>query len=386
MFKLLKNPFLIYVLGFSFAFLVYTFEWSEIYPDLTWDVKLFFLITFLGFLFMGLLTKSLKLIARSPANTKLSLIRKCTLIVALLYLFEFLVEKDIPLVAKLVGREGVAYREFGIPLLHGILISFNSFLIAHSFASYMSQKNKRILRLYFLLYIPALLILNRSIIVFGMITSLFIFLQYVDKVNFKTQLKLLTIVMVAFFLFGVVGNLRSGGDYIYTQSKVKEDFMESYIPKEYYWTYLYVGSPLANFQNTVNKKLVDEFDFKGFFFYENLPKVISKNLGEPLGIEKKDLIRIVPWLTVGTAYARSYSYLKWGGPYLLFLSNILIYMFFIFLVPKRSSYHITMISVLSVIILLNIFTNMLVVAGVSFQIIYCILFSFFEGKKFILKK
>lgn len=386
MFKLLKNPFLIYVLGFSFAFLVYTFEWSEIYPDLTWDVKLFFLITFLGFLFMGLLTKSLKLIARSPANTKLSLIRKCTLIVALLYLFEFLVEKDIPLVAKLVGREGVAYREFGIPLLHGILISFNSFLIAHSFASYMSQKNKRILRLYFLLYIPALLILNRSIIVFGMITSLFIFLQYVDKVNFKTQLKLLTIVMVALFLFGVVGNLRSGGDYIYTQSKVKEDFMESYIPKEYYWTYLYVGSPLANFQNTVNKKLVDEFDFKGFFFYENLPKVISKNLGEPLGIEKKDLIRIVPWLTVGTAYARSYSYLKWGGPYLLFLSNILIYMFFIFLVPKRSSYHITMISVLSVIILLNIFTNMLVVAGVSFQIIYCILFSFFEGKKFILKK
>lgn len=386
MFKLLKNPFLIYVLGFSFAFLVYTFEWSEIYPDLTWDVKLFFLITFLGFLFMGLLTKSLKLIARSPANTKLSLIRKCTLIVALLYLFEFLVEKDIPLVAKLVGREGVAYREFGIPLLHGILISFNSFLIAHSFASYMSQKNKRILRLYFLLYIPALLILNRSIIVFGMITSLFIFLQYVDKVNFKTQLKLLTIVMVALFLFGVVGNLRSGGDYIYTQSKVKEDFMESYIPKEYYWTYLYVGSPLANFQNTVNKKLVDEFDFKGFFFYENLPKVISKNLGEPLGIEKKDLIRIVPWLTVGTAYARSYSYLKWGGPYLLFLSNILIYMFFIFLVPKRSSYHITMISVLSVIILLNIFTNMLVVAGVSFQIIYCILFSFFESKKFILKK
>ena len=320
MFKLLKNPFLIYVLGFSFAFLVYTFEWSEIYPDLTWDVKLFFLITFLGFLFMGLLTKSLKLIARSPANTKLSLIRKCTLIVALLYLFEFLVEKDIPLVAKLVGREGVAYREFGIPLLHGILISFNSFLIAHSFASYMSQKNKRILRLYFLLYIPALLILNRSIIVFGMITSLFIFLQYVDKVNFKTQLKLLTIVMVAFFLFGVVGNLRSGGDYIYTQSKVKEDFMESYIPKEYYWTYLYVGSPLANFQNTVNKKLVDEFDFKGFFFYENLPKVISKNLGEPLGIEKKDLIRIVPWLTVGTAYARSYSYLKWGGPCLLYTS------------------------------------------------------------------
>lgn len=386
MFKLLKNPFLIYVLGFSLTFLVYTFGWSELYPDLTWDVKLFFLITFLGFVFIAILTNSLKLIARTPAKTKVTLIRGCTLIVISLYLFEFLVEKDIPLLAKLLGREGVAYREFGVPLLHGILISFNSFLIAHSFASYMSQKNKKILRLYFLLYIPALLILNRSIIVFGLLTSLFIFLQYVDKVNSKTKLKLFIIAMAALYLFGVVGNLRSGGDYIYTQSKATEEFMESSIPEEYYWTYLYVASPLANFQNTINKKLVDEFDFKGFVFYENLPRIISKNLGEPLGIERKDLVRIVPWLTVGTTYARSYSYLKWGGPYLLFLSNIIIYMVVIFLVPKKSSYHVTMISVLSVIVLLNIFTNMLIVTGISFQLFYCIVFAFLENKKFIYRE
>jgi oligosaccharide repeat unit polymerase len=386
MFRLLKNPFFIYVLGFSLTFLVYTFGWSELYPDLTWDVKLFFLITFLGFICIGILTSSLKLIAKTPAKTKVSLIRTCTFLVMLLYLLEFLVEKDVPLLAKLLGRDGVAYREFGIPLLHGVLISFNSFLIAHSFANYMSQKNRKILRFYFLLYLPALLILNRSIIVFGLLTSLFIFLRYVDKVKFKTKLKLLTIAMLALFLFGVVGNLRSGGDYIYTQSNATEEFMESFIPEEYYWTYLYVASPLANFQNTINKKVVYKFDFKGFVFYENLPKIISKNLGEPLGIKRKDLVRIVPWLTVGTTYARSYSYLKWGGPYLLFLSSIIIYISVILLVPKRSSYHVTMISVLSVIVLLNIFTNMLIVTGISFQLFYCIVFAFFEHKKFIYRK
>jgi hypothetical protein len=184
----------------------------------------------------------------------------------------------------------------------------------------------------------------------------------------------------------VVGNLRSGGDYIYVQSKATEDFMESSIPHEYYWTYLYVASPLANFQNTVNKKVIETYDFTGFLFYENLPKIISKNLGDPLNITRRDLVRIVPWLTVGTTYARSYSYLEWGGPYLLFLSNIVIYLLVLFLVPKKSSYHITLISILSVIVLLNIFTNMLIVTGISFQLAYCIIFAFFENKKLVYKK
>ncbi len=386
MFKLLKNPFYIYVLGFALTFLVYAFEWSEIYPDLTTEMKMFFGITFIVFIIFGLLVDSMKLIRRTPVVTKMKLIAICSNLVLGLYILEVLYEQDIPFLAKLLGRSGVDYAEFGIPLLHGTLISFNSFLIAHTFAIYMSNKSKKALRLYLLLYMPALLILNRSIIVFGLITSLFIYLHFIGKVQLRNKIKLLIIALIALFFFGVVGNLRSGGDYIYVQSKATEDFMESPIPHEYYWTYLYVASPLANFQNTVNKKVVDEYDLSGFIFYENLPRIISKNLGGPLNIERKDLVRIVPWLTVGTTYARAYSYLEWGGPYLLFLSNIVIYLLVLFLVPRKSSYHITTISVLSVIVLLNIFTNMLIVTGISFQLVYCIIFAFFENKKIIYKK
>jgi hypothetical protein len=205
-------------------------------------------------------------------------------------------------------------------------------------------------------------------------------------VKFKNQLKLILLALVGLFFFGYVGNLRSGEEFIYTQSKVNKEFMESSIPKEYYWTYLYVASPLANFQNTVNKKNVEEYDFTGFIFYENLPRIISKNLGEPLNIERKDLVRIVPWLTVGTTYARSYSYLGWGGPYLLFIANLLVYFLILFLVPKKSNYHITTVAILSVIVLLNIFTNMLIVTGISFQLVYCIVFAFFQDKKIVYKK
>ena len=220
----------------------------------------------------------------------------------------------------------------------------------------------------------------------GLLTSLFIYLHYVDRVKIKNKIKLAISVIVGLFLFGVIGNLRSGGDYIYIQSQATEEFMESSIPKEFYWTYLYVASPLANFQNTVNKSHVEDYDFLGFIFYENLPQIISKNLGASLHLEQRDLVRIVPWLTVGTTYAKSFSYLGWFGPYLLFLGNLFIYLVVIFfLVPKKSNYHVTTIAVLSVIVLLNIFSNILVVTGISFQLAYCIIFSFFEGKKLVLK-
>ncbi len=386
MFKLLKNPFYIYVLGFMLTFLVYTFDWSDIYPDLTIEMKIFFTITFFFFFFIGIAVGKLKLIGKTLSTTKIKLVGTCFYIVCTFYALEFLIEKDIPLFSTLLGRPGVGYREFGIPLLHGILISFNSFLIAHSFAIYMSRGYKKVLMYNLLLYIPALLILNRSIIVFGVLTSVFIYLHFIGKVNFQNKLKLGLLAIVSLFLFGFVGNLRSGGEYIYTQSKVADEFMESSIPKEFYWTYLYVASPLANFQNTVNKKSIKEYDFKGFVFYENLPKIISKNLGDPLNVERRDLVRIVPWLTVGTAYARSYSYLGWAGPYLLFVTSLLVYLLILFLVPKKSNYHITTVAILSVIVFLNIFTNMLIVSGMSFQLAYCIIFAFFQNKRIIYRK
>jgi len=381
---MLKNPFYIYVLGFTLVFLIYTLEWSDIYPDLTFEMKLFFAITFIFFLSFGIIVDKLKLISRTESRTKVNRISVWFYLLLFFYVVEMLFERDLPILAIVTGRPAIDYTEFGIPILHGILISFNSFLIAHTFTTYMSTKDRKVLWYNIFLYLPALLILSRSIMVLGVLTSLFIYLHFKDRIGFLNKTKLVLLGFVGLFLFGVIGNLRSGGEYIYTQSKATEEFMESSIPKEYYWTYLYVASPLANFQNTVNKSNVEEYDFIGFFFYENLPRIISKNLGVPLDISKRDLKRIAPWLTVGTTYARSYAYVEWYGPYLLFLANLLIYVIVIlFLVSKKSSYHITTISILSVIVLLNIFSNMLTVTGISFQLVYCVIFAFFEGKKLV---
>ncbi|HEA20195.1 MAG TPA: oligosaccharide repeat unit polymerase [Pricia antarctica] len=386
MLKLLRNPMYIYILGFSITFLVYALDWSGIYPPISFEIKIFFSITFLGFILFGFAVDCLKLINKTFSKTKTILISRCFYFLLIFYGLEFLAENDIPLISKILGRQGVRYTEFGIPVLHGVLISFNSFLIAHSFATYMATKNKKILIYYLLLYVPPLLFISRSIMVIGLLTSFFIFLHFIEKIKFWTWVKLTGIILFCLYFFGVVGNLRSGGAYIYQESLASDDFMESSIPKEYYWTYLYAAAPLANFQNTVDKKKVYDYSFKGFIFHENLPQIISKKFGPLFGIEERDLVRIVPWLTVGTAYAKSYSYLEWFGPYLLFIFNIIFYLFIILVgVPKTSNYHITTISILSVIILMNIFGNILVVTGIIFQLAYCILFAFLEGKKFVLR-
>lgn len=384
MYRLLRNPLYIYLIGFAISFIVYMLNWSDLYPEISTAMIVFFAITFFCFGVSGLAINYLKLIQRTYSQTSTLLITRSAFVLLFFYFLEFIIEGDIPLLSKLAGRAGVHYMEFGIPLLHGILISFNSFLIAHTFSTYLSTKNKLLLKTYFLLYIPALLFFSRSILMLGLLTSVFIYIHYSKKLRFGNQVKLIVLGGVALYLFGVLGNLRSGGDYIYEQSKATEKFMESSIPKEFYWTYLYVASPLANFQNTVNKTKKVEKDFVGFIFYENLPQIISKNFGSTFNIPQRDLVRLIPWLTVGTTYAKSISYLGWLGPYLLFILNLLVYLLIImFMVPKRSNYHITTISILSVIILLNIFANMLVVTGISFQLAYCIIFAFFERKKFV---
>ena len=385
MLKLSRNPLYIYVFAFLITFLVYGLGWSNLYPPLSPSMKIFLFITFFVFIFCGWAINKLKLIRKSLSRTSPNLIRMLFYILMGLYAVEFIYENNIPLLSKLRGEQGVNYMEFGIPLLHGILISFNSFLIAHSFATYMSTKDKMILKYSLLLYLPALLFISRSIMVMGVLTSLFIYLHFVGKIKFLTMVKLVVAVFFGLYLFGVIGNLRSGGNYFYVQSEAKDEFMESSIPKEYYWTYLYVGSPLANFQNTVNQAYIREYDFAGFVFYENLPKIISKNLGGVLNIEERDLIRLTPWLTVGTTYAKSFAYLGWMGPYLMFIINLIVYLIVLFLVPRNSSYHITTISILSIIILLNIFSNILVVTGISFQLVYCIIFSFFERKRIVIR-
>ena len=196
------------------------------------------------------------------------------------------------------------------------------------------------------------------------------------------------IVLIVLYFFGAIGNLRSAhGDptYIPRESEATKSFMKSSIPKEYYWTYLYGASPLANFQYNINMTKNVNYNLFDLFLFETTPEVISNRIALFFNRDKLDSIKIREWLTVGTVYSKSYCYAKWIGPIIIFIYTMFLLLTTMLLVPKKSSYHVTVIAILSTLVFMNTFSNMLTFSGMILQLFFPIFFRLFENKKFVIR-
>ena len=113
------------------------------------------------------------------------------------------------------------------------------------------------------------------------------------------------------------------------------------------------------------------------------PSVISKRMAFVFGREKLKPKLMLDWLTVGTIYSNSYSYVKWLGPIILMLYVLAIMLLIIGLVPKKSNYHVSTVAILSTMVFMNTFSNMVVFSGIILQFFYPIVFAYFENKKIV---
>ncbi len=384
--RLLRNPFYVYIISFLIVFLVYSLGWSHLYPPLTFSMYLFLIGTFLIALLFGYVFQKNNYIGFQVLDSNLDFrVFTFVLIIWIGFSIEFLYFEQIPFLRLLSGQDVIDYRDFGIKSFHVFLVSFNSFAIVYVFHYYISTRKTKILFYFILLLIPSILIINRGMFLIGIISSLFVYLFSLTKfLKFRQIIVMSISVLFILYLFGYIGNLRSAnGDpnYLPKESKATNEFMASKIPKEYYWTYLYAASPLANFQNNINKTKDVNYNFFDLIIFETFPDVLSKRIAGLLNREKLGHHQIVHWLTVGSLYSKSYSYVKWFGPIILFCYLIWIIIISIGLVPKKSSYHITVVAILLTLVFMNTFDNMLVFAGMILQLVYPIFLSLFEKRK-----
>jgi hypothetical protein len=203
--------------------------------------------------------------------------------------------------------------------------------------------------------------------------------------------------LLLLYLFGIAGNVRimhqegrteniTSSEIILKIGDAKSSFRESIIPKEYFWAYLYISSPLANLQQTISNSESVDFTFGrllSFINFEILPDFVSKRISEFLEVKKMKINQITPALTAGTVYAGSYVYLNWLGLVLMFSFTMLASCSYIILLRRDNVFFITGISILNTLILFNIFSNMFYFSGASFQLVYPLIFSFFRRKKTI---
>ncbi len=392
MLKIFKNPYYVYVLSFGIVFFLYSLDWSNAFPKISLMTYCFFILSFIISIFLGLAVDKLKIIDYKDIKLSRLIGQKRAIFIVFIGVFiEIIYEGSSPFFDALKGQEGIDYKDFGIKSFHVVLVSYNSFLITYFFHLFLSTKKKRIFIYYILLYIPPLLIMSRGMIMVGIISSVFVYMYSLKKIflSFKQVLGLSIIIIIVSFIFGYLGNIRAAnGDdsYIPIISGARKSFIESNVPKEFYWTYLYGASPLANFQENIDNTKKVDYNVFGLFITECIPEVFSKRIQNILNIEKKETYKIRHWLTVGTVYTKSYTYAKWLGPLIIFIYGIVLIFLLILLVNKKSDFHITMIATVSTVVFLNIFDNMYVFSGTINPVFYPIIFSLLENKKFILRK
>jgi hypothetical protein len=372
--RILNNPNFIYICAFIVPFLFYSLEWSALYPRLSAELFAFYLFTFAVCILIGvaiMLRKPFHYTAIRETSGNITI----AIAMYMMYALEVLYSRYIPLFALLRGDFNYSEDTFGVPVIHTFLVSFNTFFAIFVFHQYISTKKLRLLVLFFVVLLPFILLVYRSSILNILLGSLVVFMLGRATISYKLVLKTIAGVMVVFFLFGFMGNLRSGhGDstYIPRMSAATEEFLSSSIPKEFYWSYLYVASPVANLQNNINYVKKPEGTYRDLIVNECLPSFLTKFI---IGQEEKSFHQINPWLNVGTIYVYSFSYLRWQGILTMFFYFIGIVNVYYLLLQKSETYKVTGMAILFNTIIFANFHNTISYSAGSIQLIYPIIFS-----------
>jgi oligosaccharide repeat unit polymerase len=303
------------------------------------------------------------------------------------FILECLYSGGIPLVNMYIN-DNYNYKDFGIPTFHILFITFLSFYTTYLFHVYLSLKKRSILVLYILCNLIPLLMVYRSISVMIFLSSLFTLVNFLkSERKIKKQLPKIAIITILFFYaFGLFGNIR-----VNTQAEFKGSIFDSSIIyavgeatlqnsnnllSPLYWTYLYTTSPLANFQLNADYGGVKEASFNNIVLFLKESIIYDFIVNRIFETEEVIPQLISPLLTATTMFTDSYIVLGWLGPVLLFSYIVLLFFIYIKIVPSKSDYYITGLSLFNSLVVLGVFANMFSYSPFGFSLVYPMLFSF----------
>lgn len=391
------NPYFCYAFAFSIALALYFLGWSDLYPPFSIALLIFLLLTILIHALAGIKFASKKIVwflnldirnERSPLFV--------TLFLFALWCAEFLYEGGVPLL-KILLKQPYDYKMFGIPTLHVFIVTFSSFYTIYLFHIYLCKRSFSILGLYIINLLAAILIFNRGMLFFNISASAFLFFIHAQKFSIKQVLWGITGLVVFLFLFGVLGSLRVSNEsrIPYTNEEFLQTghanraFVESGVPHEFFWTYIYTTSPLANLQHNITASEPPQFNFvtfAGWLNNEILFDFISKRINKFARKEPKKENRIPGPFNATTIYSRSFSYLGWWGLIFMGITILVVPLLFVRILPSSSPFFLTSFAILNTIFLFMVFENTLRFTGLSFQMVYPVLLHFAIQRSSWLKK
>jgi hypothetical protein len=383
------NPYTFYCIGFVVALLLYALGWSDAYPKITTWLAVFILITLLVHFALARYWSKFKKPKFHSVSVALSPL-VVTLFIYGLWTIDFIYEGGIPLL-KILLNKPFNYRLFGMPSLHVFAVTLASFYTHYLFHVYLSSKQRIILVLYFINLFAAVLICSRSMLFFNLTGSFFLYLFSLKTIPYRKLLLLLPVGILMFYLFGVVGNKRvsfeSKGSYsdstFLETGRASRGFRESVIPKEFFWSYIYISSPLANLQANIRYKKTDPITVSRILQFINnefLFESFSKRVNALAGVERESEVVIKDPFNVSTVYSRSYSYLGWTGIILMALFVLVFPLLYQKLLSENNPYSLSGYAILCTMYLFLVYDNTFRLMALGFLLVYPILFPFVENK------
>lgn len=381
------NPFSIYAYSWIIVLLVYSLDWSYLYPKLTREVLLFLICTSLMAMFLSIVHHT-KFTPKdiSDKNVTIGKLKIAFIILYILLFLEFAFVGGIPLFMYGSGRvDDDFYMRFGIPIVNVIVVNGFAalFLFSVTLLLYGNQSKKIILLFCLLGILPPVICVQRGIAMNMLIGAGCIYLIH-SRHMLRKVISMSLVGIVVLYLFGSVGQIRFQGkeDAIIQIAEPTRKFDESIAPKEYIWSYLYIASPLANLQSFIDydvyNKACEEEKGVLLFVWDNIvPQFMSKYFFTSPDVSYYLITRA---MVVGSTYMMPFAELGWLGLILMFAYIIVFFIVFVKLVPRNSIWFFPLLAVLCEISLMGIFDNMVAYTGIFPQLILI-----FLGHKFLFK-
>jgi len=327
----LINPYLVFFLSFLLSYLSTFLGWSDLFYKLNFVTHVIYISVCALFLVLGIVTyRSFKnniSFNNVDISTGENLVFAC---ITLFFIAECLFSGYIPLF--LSDYSEILEAKFGIPLLHGLFVSFLSYKSIFYYQSYLSGNGIRAIIYLFAVNLIILFLMRRGLLVFNALACMFMYIVHSLDSGEHTRyvsIKLVGASMITLVLFGLVGNLRIAdetGDYILKVGKASQKFLDSGIPKVFFFGYMYLSSPVNIFDANVFEYYQDS---SNYFVVKNiLPDFIAKRF-LPAEDVRLDLVEVAGF-NAGGFFIGPYLHSRISG-----IVFILIYYLFISILVRK---------------------------------------------------
>ncbi len=291
-----------------------------------------------------------------------------------LTIVEIVYFKSLPILA-LIGIGSGNYTEWGIPSLHGLLNAMIITLSNYYFYLYLQKKEKKYLWIFILCLCWPILLVTRQVFMSMSVQAALVYI-IINKFKTSTVLKICVAAFIIIFLFGLVGDFRTGSKDSFINLAQPSSSYPSFLPSGFLWVYIYVTSPLSNVNFNIG--IYPSFTFNPMYLVASfVPSFIRDKLISGTGQFNFRLVN--EYLNVSSMFPNFLSAFGYFGSIISYFFLGLLFTF-VYIKTKLRRVNIKWVFILA-IILHNIMFSVFVDFFSSLVFLFQILLHFIVGTK-----